>query len=130
MWSSGSSQRMGWVLWAALSCSAAAAQGVADGGWPAYGGDAGGQRYSPLTQINPANVQQLKLAWTFRTGELGQGLRDWKRSAFEATPVLHGGVLYLTTSATDVVAVDAATGALRWRPARQIQNHFALNRAK
>lgn len=117
MRSSGSSQRMGWVLWAALSCSAAAAQGVADGGWPAYGGDAGGQRYSPLTQINPANVQQLKLAWTFRTGELGAGVRDWKRSAFEATPVLHEGVLYLTTSATDVVAVDAATGAMRWRHA-------------
>lgn len=117
MRSSGSSRRMGWVLWAAMACSAAAAQGVAEGGWPAYGGDAGGQRYSPLTQINPANVQQLKLAWTFRTGELGAGLRDWKRSAFEATPVLHEGVLYLTTSATDVVAVDAATGVLRWRHA-------------
>ncbi len=97
-------------------CLGAAAAGAAgDAGWPAYGGDAGGTRYSPLTQIAPANVQSLRLAWTFRTGEAGQGVKDWKRSAFEATPVLHEGVLYLTTPATDVVAVDAVNGRLRWR---------------
>jgi len=42
-------------------------------------------------------------------------VKDWSRSAFEATPVLYEGTLYLTTSATDIVAVDAATGTLRWR---------------
>ena len=46
--------------------------------WPAYGGDAGGTRYSPLAQITPANVGELRVAWTFRTGELGQGVKDWK----------------------------------------------------
>ena len=96
-----------------VGCLSAAAAG--DAGWPAYGGDAGGTRYSPLAQISPANVKTLRRAWTFRTGETGQGVKDWKRSAFEATPVLHEGVLYLTTPATDVVAVDAASGALRWR---------------
>ena len=49
------------------------------------------------------------------TGELGQGVKDWSRSAFEATPILHDGTLYLTTSSTDVVAVNAVTGQLRWR---------------
>jgi quinoprotein glucose dehydrogenase len=83
--------------------------------WPAYGGDAGGSRYSTLTQITPANVGRLRAAWTFRTGELGQGVRDWERSAFEATPILYDDTLYLTTPGTDVVAVRAATGALRWR---------------
>lgn len=117
MGSSRASGRMAVALWAALACTAAAAQGVAQGGWPAYGGDAGGQRYSPLVQITPANVASLRVAWTFRSGELGQGVKDWKRSAFEATPVLHHGVLYLTSPATDVLAVDAATGALRWRHA-------------
>jgi quinoprotein glucose dehydrogenase len=57
------------------------------------------------------------VAWTFRTGELGQGVKDWDRSAFEATPILYQGTLYLTTPSTDVLAVDAASGALRWRHA-------------
>ncbi len=55
------------------------------------------------------------MAWTFRTGELGQGVKDWSRSAFEATPILYDGTLYLTTSSTDVVAVNAVDGTLRWR---------------
>lgn len=92
------------------------------GGWPAYGGDAGGSRYSSLTQITPANVGRLRIAWTFHTGELGKGVKDWSRSAFEATPILHDGTLYLTTPSTDVIAIDAATGALRWRHASHNRN--------
>lgn len=88
-----------------------------DAGWPAYGGDPGGSRYSTLTQIDRDNVARLRVAWTFRTGELGDGATDWERSAFEATPILFDGTLYLTTGSTDVVAVDAATGELRWRHA-------------
>ena len=84
-------------------------------GWSAYGGDPGGARYSSLSQITTKNVGELKVAWTFRTGELGQGVKDWKRSAFEATPILYNGTLFLTTSSTDVLAVNAATGELRWR---------------
>ncbi len=88
---------------------------VPETGWSAYGGDEGGTRYSKLTQISSSNVGELRVAWIFRTGELGQGVKDWNRSAFEATPVLYDGTLYLTTSSTDVVAVDAANGTLRWR---------------
>ena len=108
-------------LWALSVCSALAAQAVLadDAGWPAYGGDPGGSRYSPLTGIDPRNVEELELAWTFRTGELGEGVRDWERSAFEATPILYDGTLFLTTSATDVIAVDAVTGKLRWRHASE-----------
>ncbi|MGO9931373.1 MAG: pyrroloquinoline quinone-dependent dehydrogenase [Steroidobacteraceae bacterium] len=92
-----------------------AAAAVPDAGWPAYGGDGGGTRYSPLTQISPGNVGDLRVAWIFRTGELGRGVKDWKRSAFETTPILYDGTLYLTTSSTDVVAVNAVDGTLRWR---------------
>lgn len=84
-------------------------------GWSTYGGDPGGKRYSPLTQISPANVGGLQVAWVFRTGELGKGVTDWTGSAFEATPILYHGTLYFTTPSTNVLAVDAATGALRWR---------------
>ncbi|HVS78333.1 MAG TPA: pyrroloquinoline quinone-dependent dehydrogenase [Steroidobacteraceae bacterium] len=98
---------------------AAAASGAPSPGseaeWSAYGGDPGGSRYSPLTQISPANVSRLRVAWVFRTDELGKGVTDWKHSAFEATPILFDGMLYFTTPSTNVVAIDAATGALRWR---------------
>jgi quinoprotein glucose dehydrogenase len=97
----------------------AVAAAVPESGWPAYGGDEGGTRYSDLTQISPSNVGDLRVAWIFRTGELGQGVKDWNRSAFEATPILYDGTLYLTTSSTDVVAVNAANGTLRWRHASE-----------
>jgi len=100
------------ISFAVISSVAAA---VPDSGWPVYGGDEGGTRYSPLTEITPANVGELRVAWTFRTGELGQGVKDWSRSAFEVTPILYDGTLYLTTSSTDVVAVNAVDGTLRWR---------------
>jgi quinoprotein glucose dehydrogenase len=104
------------LLLLCVGASAAAQSTVQpQGGWPAYGGDAGGSRYSSLQQINAKNVGELKVAWTFRTGELGQGVKDWNRSAFEATPILYDGTLYLTTSSTDVIAVDAVSGKLRWR---------------
>src|SRR5579863_3674353 len=93
----------------------AAYSAAPDTGWPAYGGDAGGTRYSTLKQINRENVGELRVAWIFHTGELGQGVMDWSRSAFEVTPILYDGTLYLTTPSTNVLAVDAATGVLRWR---------------
>jgi quinoprotein glucose dehydrogenase len=102
-----------WLLLLVASVSHTLAQ--ASDGWSAYGGDPGGSRYSSLTQITAKNVGDLKIAWTFRTGDLGQGVKDWRRSAFEATPILYKGTLYLTTSSTEVVAVDGASGQLRWR---------------
>jgi quinoprotein glucose dehydrogenase len=107
---------MAWLAAGApLRAGAGAAAPAPDAGWAAYGGDAGGTRYSSLAQITKANVADLKVAWIFRTGETGQGVKDWTRSAFEATPILHDGTLYLTTSGTDVVAVNAVSGTLRWR---------------
>ena len=105
-------RRIGILILAAVSTSVHSAPEL---GWPAYGGDPGGSRYSSLAQITAKNVSDLKVAWTFRTGELGQGVKDWHRSAFEATPILYNGTLYLTTSSTDVIAVNAASGQLRWR---------------
>ena len=46
---------------------------VIDSEWPAYGGDAGGTRYSPLKQIHTGNVSKLKAAWTVRTGDVSDG---------------------------------------------------------
>src|SRR5579859_5355479 len=84
------------------------------GDWPYYGHDAGGMRYSPLAQIDRANVASLKVAWTFHTGDISDGSGNRKRSGFETTPVLVDGTLYLTTPFNRVIALDPQTGAQRW----------------
>jgi quinoprotein glucose dehydrogenase len=84
--------------------------------WTAYGGDGRGQRHAPLTQITPQNVGQLELAWSFRSGELGQGfIRAGDALTFEATPLLVGDTLYFDTATGKALALDAATGRERWR---------------
>jgi quinoprotein glucose dehydrogenase len=88
---------------------------LTDSGWPNYGHDAGGTRYSPATQINRDNVAQLKVAWTYRTGALDQLEHDLKEhAAFEATPVLVDGKLYLSTPLDHVIALDPETGKKIW----------------
>ena len=82
--------------------------------WPSYGGDAGGMRYSPLTQINRDNVSRLKVAWMFHTGDISDGRGARKRSGFETTPLLVGGALYITTPFNRVIALDPETGKQRW----------------
>jgi quinoprotein glucose dehydrogenase len=88
---------------------------LADGDWPAYGRDRGGERYSPLAQIDRRNVASLAVAWRFSTGEAGPGYETGRRTSFEATPLVVGGTMYLSTPLGRVFALDAATGAERWR---------------
>jgi quinoprotein glucose dehydrogenase len=83
-------------------------------GWPEYGGDAGGTRYSPLAQITRENVEHLEVAWTYRTGDIADGSRSARKGSFEATPILFEGALYLSTPFNRVVAIDAETGDERW----------------
>ena len=83
--------------------------------WGWYGGDAGGNRSSDLDQITRINVHRLKIAWTYRTRELGSGFARAERLAFEATPILVRGSLFLSTPTNIVVALDPATGRERWR---------------
>jgi len=85
-----------------------------DDDWAYYGHDAGGMRYSPLTQINRENVSALKIAWTFHTGDVSDGGGDRKRSGFETTPLLVDATLYLTTPFNRVIALDPETGRQRW----------------
>jgi quinoprotein glucose dehydrogenase len=83
--------------------------------WPHYGGDAGGQRYSSAAQITPANVGQLKVAWTYSTGEMARHPKDIERASFENTPILAGGRLYVCSPFDAVSAVDPGTGRQLWR---------------
>src|SRR5205814_2373912 len=82
-----------------------------DGEWRAYGRDALGSRYSPLAQITRENVGRLTVAWTFHTGEHA----EHRQLRFEATPLVIDGTLYLSTPLGKLIALDATSGAVRWR---------------
>src|SRR4030095_17037966 len=79
--------------------------------WHYYGGDSGGSKYSPLTQINRDNVRQLKVAWVFHTGDLPP---DSMAATFECTPLVVDGVMYITTAFSKVIALEAETGKILW----------------
>ena len=76
-------------------------------GWAAYGGGPDGIRYSSLAQIDRSNVNRLKIAWTYDTDD-GPGDP-------QTQPIVVEGVLYGVTPKHRIVALDAATGQLRWR---------------
>src|SRR3954469_4601363 len=104
----------------ALSIGTAASLALCSGGttfadeWPTYGRDPGGSRYSPLTQITPENVGQLRTAWTFHTGDISDGANGANPSGFETTPLLIDGRLCLTTPFNRIIALDPATGRQLW----------------
>lgn len=74
--------------------------------WPVYGGQAANQHYSSLTEINRSNVNRLKVAWTYDTGEEG---------GLETSPLIVGRTLYAYTPSQKVIALDAVTGKLLWK---------------
>jgi quinoprotein glucose dehydrogenase len=83
--------------------------------WSAYGRDLAGTRFSPLTQITPANVAKLQPAWTFHTGDISDGkTRGVPRSGFETTPLVLDGKMFLTTPFNRVIALDPTTGRQLW----------------
>ena len=84
------------------------------GDWSSYGGAPGGGQHSPLVQITPDNVHRLRIAWSFRTGELGAGTPDPERRRFEANPLVVDGRMYLNTGTGIAFALDAATGRELW----------------
>jgi quinoprotein glucose dehydrogenase len=90
----------------AVSCS----EGPSNLGWRAHGGDWAHTQYSPIAQIDRGNVSQLKVAWTYRTGDA----RPEGRSQIQCNPIIVHGVLYGTSPQLKVFALDAATGAARW----------------
>jgi quinoprotein glucose dehydrogenase len=107
------------LLAAILLVAVAAGAGLAgaDGpiaDWPYYGGDAGGSRYSPLTQIDRSNVARLTLTWEYHTGDVSDGSDNRRKSEFEATPIVVDGTMYLSTAFDRVVALDPEIGREKW----------------
>jgi quinoprotein glucose dehydrogenase len=97
-------QRLAFGLGLSVFAAVCAAQGTVD--WPAFNGQLQADHYSRLAQINRANVHQLKQAWIFDTGEKG---------GLQTNPLIIGRTLYAYTPSQKVVALDAATGELKWK---------------
>jgi quinoprotein glucose dehydrogenase len=102
----------------------AAAQYTAEGPrkpeeWPVFGGDAGGLKYSALTDINRENVGRLTVAWSWKTGEKIIARTDSTFAArpgqFQVTPIMIGDTLFFSTPYNSVVALDASSGRQLWR---------------
>ena len=86
-------------------CGLAVAQAQGPQDWRAVGYDAGGSKYSPLTQITPANVSRLKVAWSYDFGGAG---------AYTITPIVVSNVLYFPHG-TNIVALKADAGTELWK---------------
>lgn len=87
-------------------------QAAAD--WPAYGGSYAARRYSPLTQITPANVDQIEQVWLTHTGDMPSSKAVAGTYGDENTPLKIGDTLYVCTPKNWIVALDPATGKKRW----------------
>ena len=91
---------------------------TAEEGWSQYGGHEGGGRYSRLEQINQTNVQDLELAWSYRTGALERHPDLIAKSGYQATPILlepaAGGHLVTCTPFNRIIALDPVTGEEVW----------------
>jgi len=126
-----------------LNAQTANRPSTASGEWPAYGGDLGSSKYSPLDQIDKDNFSKLRIAWRAKSPDAtlsmaisgGEWTADprsifaelnrldpsrWRDGAppftsnFKATPLMIAGVLYLNSPSSVATALDARTGATKW----------------
>jgi quinoprotein glucose dehydrogenase len=94
---------------------------VADGDWAYYGRTPKGDRFSPLNQITPDNVNKLQVAWTTQTGDRMRpgedvgGTDAGHEFNFEVTPLKIANTVYVCTGHSWVEALDAATGKIKWK---------------
>ena len=101
---SGRRAAMAAVIVAAVVATVTQAQSLND--WSSVAKDPGGSKFSPLTQITPANVSQLQTAWTYDLGMRAAG--------YTVTPIVVSNVLYFPV-ATNIVALKADTGKELWK---------------
>jgi glucose dehydrogenase len=90
---------------------------LSQGEWPAYAGTYAAARYSPLTQIDRGNARDLRIAWHWKSPDMAIKQANpavGPSHANESTPLMVGGVLYTSTSLSQVAAIDAASGETRW----------------
>ena len=85
-------------------------QSTAASDWPRYSSDAAGSKYSRLDQIDPDNVHELELAWTWQADDMRQN----PRTTIQCNPIIINGRVYLTTPGLKVCALDGISGTTLW----------------
>lgn len=117
------------IILASLILSCSSNQQENYDSWAVYGGSKETIRYSSLKEIDTNNVQQLKLAWIYHTGDADTG----KHSQIQCNPIIVNGIMYVTSPKLRLIALDAATGKEKWvfDPDSTNKNkefyHFILN---
>jgi quinoprotein glucose dehydrogenase len=110
-------RRVAGALVLVASCAAAARGQRVD--WPSPSGDPGAMRWSPVSNVNRDNVSQLRLAWSWKTGEhaipAGPDQKPARPGLFQASPVVIHDTMYLSTPYAAVAALDARTGRELWK---------------
>lgn len=104
---------------------AASTENIPQDAWHAYGRSGYGQRYSPLVQITPNNVDTLEVAWHYHTGDEQQP-GDPIETTFQVTPLKIEDRVYLCTPHQSVIALDAVSGKEVWRNEIKVQEGLAL----
>lgn len=107
------------------------AEDIPAGEWQAYGRTSAGQRYSPMAQITPDNVEQLEEVWRYRTGEIRDAEEDPVETTYEVTPLIVNNRMYLCTPFGTVIALDPVSGEELWvfdphlrKPPRETTQHM------
>lgn len=95
------------------------------GDWQHYGRTPAGTRFAPFDQINPGNVDQLEVAWTYRTGEIADGA-----SEFQNTPLQVDDTVFVCTPLNKVIALDAENGQERWKFDPKVEDRKTWNRCR
>ncbi len=100
------------------ACAVWAQSGPTRNEWPHYGGSYSAWRYSELKQVDSTNIKKLAPVWAFQTGDPDGGL--------QTTPIVVGGVMYLSTSRNRIYAIDAASGKELWQYTYQLPKGFTI----
>ena len=117
------------ALMAAAAITACNNDKVNYDGWTMAGGNSNSNKYSTLTQIDTDNVKDLQVAWTYHAGDVDTAAK----SQIQCNSIIVNGVLYGTSPALTLFAIDAATGQQKWqyKPVVKIiegsSGHFNLN---
>ena len=112
-----------WMLVSVIVCPglAQAQHGATNGEWRSYGGDLGSTKYSALDQIDATNFDDLEIAWRWQSVDATLDLEALRQKRPEigignlkATPLMVGGMLYVSTPLGQAVAIDAGSGDTLW----------------
>ncbi len=87
---------------------------AADGDWPHYADDGASSKYSPLDQINAGNVNNLKEVWRWNAKDVHAMTGTSGAGTFKKTPIVVNGIMYFSTSYSQVVAMNPGSGEVNW----------------